>query len=601
VQVQKPYDLYENIEHDGAAFMFFANHTFDSGKHLPTDVVSEYAANASLLQHFGKLINTANSMRGKLGSPRLKVTEFWKDQASLLPQLAEQFPNTLPKHWKTLQRLYCRYLKEGYGVFISAKFGNNNAAKIENEQQEAVIVRLLGDFRNFDNEQVAQVYNTIAEQMQWDTITGRAVGYLRQKHRLTTLVGTGGASAFHNKIAMQVKRSRPTAPLLYWTADGWNVELYYQKVTKNKHDHNVTTYGNRLTMVVVLDPFTNYPVGYSIGEQENSELIWGAMQNAIIHTNELFGTRYRTNQLQTDNAGTKALMKSYELIADKVTPARVGNAKSKVVEPYFKYLNKKYCQYMPNWSGFGVTAKKETKPNVDQSNKIRHCFPDIEGCREQIVSIMEMERQKKRADYVAGFSNIPADRLLPMSDENYLLAFGKETGQKNAIEATGLHLKIDGIKRSYDCFDPRFHDYEHIRWAVKYDPTDLSKVIAISDDGTLQFMLEEKYVQPMALAERKEGDAEKLARIQQHNKTLGGIIGNRRDLAATTSTKLMLENTDLRNSYAKALICDSNGQHKEQYYRERMKLEAARIDQITVKIPKSRKKFVDAEDVLDDY
>jgi hypothetical protein len=60
----------------------------------------------------------------------------------------------------------------------------------------------------------------------------------------------------------------------------------------------------------------------------------------------------------------------YSAIANKVTPARVGNAKAKVIEPYFKRLNKNYCQLLPNWSGFGVTAKKESQPNAEFLNKI---------------------------------------------------------------------------------------------------------------------------------------------------------------------------------------------------------------------------------------
>ena len=51
------------------------------------------------------------------------------------------------------------------------------------------------------------------------------------------------------------------------------MELYYQKTGKNSEGHNVTTYANRLTMVVVLDPFNNYPVGYAIGTHETPGLI----------------------------------------------------------------------------------------------------------------------------------------------------------------------------------------------------------------------------------------------------------------------------------------------------------------------------------------
>ena len=45
-----------------------------------------------------------------------------------------------------------------------------------------------------------------------------------------------------------------------------------------------------------------------------------------------------------------------------------------------------------------------------------------------------------------------------------------------------------------------------------FDPADKTKVMAANGDGSLRFLLEEKYIQPMALRDRKEGDAEELAR-----------------------------------------------------------------------------------------
>ncbi len=50
--------------------------------------------------------------------------------------------------------------------------------------------------------------------------------------------------------------------------------------------------------------------------------------------------------------------------------------------------------------------------------------------------------------------------------------------------------------------NPKFRD---VRWAVKYDPDNLDHVLAVNEDGSLRFMLERKHVQPMALADRREG------------------------------------------------------------------------------------------------
>jgi hypothetical protein len=73
-------------------------------------------------------------------------------------------------------------------------------------------------------------------------------------------------------------RRTPSAPMLYWTMDGWTVELLYQKtettsvgkkhsvknwdnvVCKEIADSTTTTYHNRLAVVIVLGPCENIPL-----------------------------------------------------------------------------------------------------------------------------------------------------------------------------------------------------------------------------------------------------------------------------------------------------------------------------------------------------
>ena len=308
----------------------------------------------------------------------------------------------------------------------------------------------------------------------------------------------------------------------------------------------------------------NYEVLIAIGERESSALITEALRNAANHTAELFGSRFRAHQIQSDHYAMKAMSPIYGVSGDKVTPARVGNAKAKPIERYFLTLNKTYCQLMPNWSGFGITSNKNLQPNADALNMLRKSFPDEEGCRRQIETIIGMERGKKLDKFVAAWQQLPEDRRLPMSDEQYLLTFGAETGYKNALEGSGLNIRLLGAKRQYDCFDVNFRRYSHIRWNVKYDPNDTSRVLAVSDNGELRFMLEEKYVQPMALADRTEGDAEELARVRAFNSqelepTVVKAIG-----AAQEKVELLFhQNPQLDNTLCRHLICDSRGQHKD--------------------------------------
>lgn len=70
------------------------------------------------------------------------------------------------------------------------------------------------------------------------------------------------------------------------------------------------------------------------------------------------------------------------------TPAALGNAKSKIIEPYFNHINKTYCQMLPNWSGVNINAKRDSQPNIEILNRNRHLIPTEEVVIQQIHTIM---------------------------------------------------------------------------------------------------------------------------------------------------------------------------------------------------------------------
>lgn len=566
----------ESIEPDGAALNFYETYPLGDGKFLPTEKQTEYANNAAILNAFRVVLERSNSQRTRQSHKRINKTEFWRKAAQALPRIADKFPHSLPENPRRLQEKFNQYQREGYAALITGKYGKRNAAKIDDDVKESLLVRLISDARNLDNAQIARLYNMVAELQGWDTITPSAVGVWRNKFDLVTAGGRLGATRFRNQKSMQVKRSRPVVPLLYWTMDGWTAELLYQK-TEERNGRTVTTYTNRLTLVVVLDPCLNYPIGYAIGERENPELIKAALRNAANHTAELFGRRYRVNQLQSDNYGRGNLTPIYEVMGEKYTPARAHNAKAKVIEPFFGYFNKKYCQLCVNWSGFGITSNKNLQPNSEFLNKHRHSFPTADECRQQLTAFVERERAEKREQYVKLFAELPEERRLPLSDEQYLLAFGAETGYQNAIEGTGLRPTIGGIKRDYDCFNPKFREYAHVRWAVKYDPDNLDHVLAVNEDGSLRFMLERKHVQPMALADRREGDAEQIARVHGFNRQLEEGITERLALANSKVEQLFNDNPQL-DVATRLLLCDSRGQNKN--HKQTRRLQAHEIEDV---------------------
>lgn len=563
----------DTIVMDQVAAAYYEGVYIGAGRGLSHEKRMIYTNSASILNAIQAHLSAAAAEQKKVGkSRRVKMSAYWEQMAKYLPRIADVYPHDLPGNPRVLQKKYQQYVRGGqpnYEVLISGKFCNKNAAKAATPEQVAWITKFLSHHTNLDNVEISQyytmlcqAYNTACEGLGWKPVTSETIRLWGIKYGWAVDAGRRGAKEYLNRYAMQVKRFAPTAPGLLWSLDGWTVELYYKKRTEGKRGGR-TTYCNRMTVVVVLDPHNKYPIGYATGYQESPELIKAALRDAVNHTAELFGQRLRPVQIQSDNYQIKIMLPTYE-IAEYVTPAQVGNAKAKPIEPYFRRLNHKYAKKCAgNWSGYGITARKESQPNLEWLNAHKGQIPDEEGVREQIRWIIESERALKREEYVAGFSKIPADRILPMSTESYLLNFGQETGYKNTLEGSGLNVRLLGERHIYDSFDLEFRKYAHLRWNIKYDPDNMQEVLAVSDEGDLRFILEEKHVQPMALADRRPGDAEELQRVRDFNKDLKRMVIEHDAQATEIVRESLLRHPDLNNPYITGVLTDSRGQNKD--------------------------------------
>lgn len=561
-------DIEPLIEHSAETADFFEHYKTADGKFLPEERRREYYANAVVMDAMGRFIRNRQAKRRALGGQAKR--KVWEEMAQAAQELDRQkWPHSLPENARSLERKFKLYMSEGAESLVhnAYKADRKNALKVETEQQRSMMGMLISDPRNLDNEQVATFYNTMAKAMQWPTICASTVGTWRDKLDNVVYARRRGGNAYRNEKAMQVKRSAPETALTYWTMDGWDAELMYQR-----KDKSGTTYHHRLTMVVVLDTCCKYPVGYAIGDHETPELIKAALRDAARHTERLFGRMYKTVQLQSDNYAISKMTPLYAQVAQHVTPAERGNAKAKVIEPWFRYFNKKYCQTQWNWSGFGVTSRKDLQPNADFIAKHKHQFPTLDEAYAQLASMIEAERAELKARYIEMYEHTPDDRKIELSRMDYLRVFGERTGRKNLLQGSGLKVSIGGRTTTYDCFDPEFRKWASTRWTVLYDPDDRREALAVNDDMTLQFLLEEKHVQPMALADRTEGDYDQLVRVREFNareeerikREICSIQQTAEALVASAGGRKELE------TLHKLMISDSRGQHKNRRERARL-------------------------------
>ncbi len=551
-------DLLE-VDHEAYTF-FMEKYKKPDGRGLDAKKVEELTNNCSILNAFKLRLQRSDEESIRHAKPKIRRGEFWRKAANILPRLADRYPHSLPGNPARLQEKFNQYMNEGPKVFISGKIGNKAAAKILTPDQEAMMMSLCKAGNNFDSVQVTNMYNYEARRLGWKEITpGTAANFLR-KNGLYVAPSRRGPQEFWNSKAMQVQRRRPSGAMLFWVHDGWTAELYYQ---------GPDGFTGRMNVEVVLDPCCNYPIGYAISAHENAVVIREALANAFRHARELFGSRFMPDVIQSDNYARAALAPVYTASCTHYIAAKVGNAKAKVIEPYFKYLNKTYAQYMVNWSGFGVKSRKEVQPNPKWLDNNKHKFPTAEEAVKQIAKIIELERTAKREQFLEFWGKTADQYKKVMGDETFLRVYGVEKGQ-HIMEGCGLRVTIDGERIQYDSFDINFRKLDYLRWTALVDPEDDSQILAVSESGEYRFLLEKKYVQPMALADRKPGDAEQLQRIRDFNKGLVEHIAEVVSDVDEVTRRIFDHNSELDNTLAKTIITDSRGQHKDLVSKKRL-------------------------------
>lgn len=218
--------------------------------------------------------------------------------------------------------------------------------------------------------------------------------------------------------------------------------------------------------------------------------------------------------------------------------------------------------------------KSAVQPNDEYLNKIRHSFPNEEGCAMQLMRMIDIEREKLREEYLQAYKEMPQDAIKFVSQQEFLLHFGETTGFTNKVSHNGLHVAINGKKLEYDSFDVNFRMNAHLDWTIKFDDDNLQEVLAYSEEKNISFMLTQKYVQPMALYDRKEGDSDELKKVFDFNKETKTLVLETQAEDIKEVNQMFIQNPELNNTLAKMLIVDSKGQHKDQ--RNSKRLEPAR-------------------------
>lgn len=479
-----------SLHPDSAALQYLHNYRSNEGKTLRPDQLQEYSTIASV---FNAVLNN----RGNLDAALL-----YMKARNLKPSSQDRFLRKL-KEFKA----------QGAQSIINGRIGNKNAEKAKNLP---LLRQLAARPNNFDHALIANDYNQVAVANGLPLLSQSTV-YRIATQGETKLQITGqkkGMHAWRNDYDLVIARKRPSQPLLMTVHDGFDWELYYQKVVKDPKGHNVTRHHFRKHVVVVVDAYNDYPLGYAIGEGENAALIKQALKNAALHVYELTGGYHFQWEIKSDNfAG--GLAPWYAALAKFHSPSAVGNARDKTIESWFKRFNDKHTIRHHNYAGKNINSLKKNQPNRDFLDKYKHQFPTEEGVIWQIINDIQAERQLKMEDWLTAWSNTPANRRRQMTRADYLQAYGTEREQTIKLTNQGITMQVDGEKYKYMALEHDLMASIGSDIKIVYDPASMDSILAIDEQNQRRWLLNERYLQPMARMDQTEGDRTKLNQLLQ--------------------------------------------------------------------------------------
>jgi hypothetical protein len=489
------------VTKDLKAEEFFLAFRYDDNKLLPIETVSKYVQAASWLNMLVKAKASKKEIKKLLN---LSVADFFVKVCEIITE--EKID--LPSSYKRLTEKMKDYEAEGYASIISKHFGNQRAKKVSSELAESLLLELLS-LPYHDDVVICRKYNEWASQNDHDQITPATVGIWRRNNSHLIDAQKKGSKVWYNTHGKQIMRQRPSAPLLLIGSDDNDLDLYFvEETSKGKN------YFNRQKLIVVMDAFNDYILGYAHADTVTADLVKLAFVDAMHHIRELSGSWHLAHQLQTDNWGRGTLTPFYQSISN-YTPATAKVARAKYIEQAFGKKWHQALKLYPNYAGQNITAKN--KINEDYLALMKKEFPAKEYASQQIEHFINTMRNivsdktglTKQQEWLQAFQESEKSKERMINDMQFLHLFGQTHDYSNRITNKGLTPVINGMERVYEIPEEFYLETVGKKVSIIYDPLDFSRVL-VTDGGSLRFMARTYEKLPSALADFKEGDRVRL-------------------------------------------------------------------------------------------
>lgn len=543
------------VTKDLKAEEFYLNYRYAENKTLPVDHISKYTSASSILNMITRVTADSISIKEIIKEQlHLTVDKFYNNIIDIIK--AEELP--LPKTYSHLLRKIKEYKTEGYGCLIDWRFGNQLAAKINDEVSEAQLLTLIENPLQYDAVLIAKMYNIWAAKNNYKEITPETVNFWKRKKEVKIISGREGNGAFNEKYIRQVKGSRPSSPLYLLEHDDNNLDFLF----KDKKGYGFHKY----VAIVVTDSFCDLVLGksYVMADSPLQQQVHHAYLDAMYYIRSLTGGWYLPFEIKSDKWAATSLKPFYQKLGNFITPAH-GNKHRGYEEQVFGSHHWKRCQKLVstsgNWSGNNMGAKfrgvnqdmvrleaknrpmigDEAEMQIENFFQLLRHMPDIKRT--------DMNAMSKEQKWLQAWEQLTEEQKRPITDEQFLLTFGikhEPQGRPITITNRGVEPQINNSRYSYDLPQAwMYNDLVGEQVNVYYDPYDMSRVL-ITNGTNIRFIASTAQLAPRALQDQYTGSRTYLNAVLAEKKA-------QVTKASIESTK-RIERTDTTHYNAEAML-----------------------------------------------
>ncbi len=289
----------------------------------------------------------------------------------------------LPGNYSRLTMKVNEYRRAGAEAVLARawRYGNSNAQKLEEQHKQTLLALMCDELgRKFTYPQVHAQFIALAREQGWmgllqpKPISLSAVkSFLeRPENKNVWYLHRYGSKAWSDRNELVIPQERSSEPHLQWQIDGFQQNLWYWDGKTIR----------KLYTIRIIDSYSHAIVGWSVGFNENTQLVFEAIKMACMVHGVVPTELKSDNSSAMKAAETKQL---FEALGIRVVNTQPYKGRSKKIEPHSVWLKQQIEEYYVNVSGGNITAKTlNTWNNPDKLKANAKSFPDSNGLVNQI-------------------------------------------------------------------------------------------------------------------------------------------------------------------------------------------------------------------------